>query len=459
MVVSDDFLLSFFHEATSALMENLDIRAAVNSGNSNSNNSDSRSSESSYFSLADCRRYILDRQREVLTTQILRQHHEDATVTSNSMMVHSTRRTTFTQAQERLGRLPAEPNLSPKLKLAMDDMNEAARLALCKLVLYSEESFACTSKSRSSTAIASSGSDSKRDLQCRGSLERNKLLEYFALCQTALRLHCVKKFMAEGGALFDDLPSTMTVPRSERERISMMFPQSRLEHVQRQLAKSMGWDPDFVTQELQRIFVQKDDTIDFVHDQEVNIVFQQLVGQMEAAIRTASLQMSQHQTTSSSAMANTAMLAPSLSDGSTRVVSVRYTEFEITPDGTEYRGVAPERQSTVDTQLSEDEQKRQIRLASEATLLQQEILGELLDMGEDDRRGRLEEAAKVSEDFMNRVMALPPGRERIDFLMSVDLTTSKQLAMHKLWSSMLQSNGGQPPIRSTTDQIEIPMPP
>ena len=89
------------------------------------------------------------------------------------------------------------------------------------------------------------------------------------------------------------------------------------------------------------------------------------------------------------------------------------------------------------------------RLASEAALLQQTILGELLTLEEDERNLKLKEAAEVSREFMEEVMALPTGQERIDFLRGVDPTTSRQLAMHKLWAGMLQANGGQPPKMAT----------
>ena len=81
-------------------------------------------------------------------------------------------------------------------------------------------------------------------------------------------------------------------------------------------------------------------------------------------------------------------------------------------------------------QQSEEEQKNQLRLASQAAVLQQEILGELLSLPEHERNNKLEEAEHVSQDFMQQVQTLPPGPERIEFLRSVDAPTSRLLAMH-----------------------------
>ena len=66
-------------------------------------------------------------------------------------------------------------------------------------------------------------------------------------------------------------------------------------------------------------------------------------------------------------------------------------------------------------------------------------------MEESQRAHTLNEAAKASQKFMEDVMALPVGQERIDFLRSVDPTTSRKLAVHKIRNGILQANGGKPP--------------
>jgi hypothetical protein len=242
--------------------------------------------------------------------------------------------------------------------------------------------------------------------------------------------------MSEGGPLFEGLS---TSPTNLVDKSDLLFPQTRLEYVQQLLAKSMGWDPVFLTEELRRVFVQQDDSSALVHDKQVNSIFQNLVQEMQLAIGTASLQMKQHQ--------EVQMLSDLQKGGNTRVVSVQYSEFEISPDGkkTAIGSSSAPAVSVMESQVSEEEQKRQIRLASEAAVLQQEILGELLSLPEHERNNKLEEAEQASQEFMKKVVALPPGQERIDFLRSVDPHTSRRLAMHKLWKGMLEVNGGKPP--------------
>jgi hypothetical protein len=300
----------------------------------------------------------------------------------------------------------------------METMNENARLALCRLVLYSE----CDADSK----------DNKRNnLQDEGSLDRSRLLEFIGLCQTAVKLECVKKHLEDGSKLFDDLPSP-----PEEELTAMKFPQTRLEKVQRLISKAVGWDPDFTTQEIRRIFFEPNST-EYSNDKEIMLLFQQLVAQMNTAVTYASLKATEQQ------------FSDMDQGGVTRVVSVNYSEVTLNQDhlgeGGTGRNVNAPRKESIDPSLTEEEQKRQIRLASEAARLQQELLEKLMNMPGNERNLKLEEAKSASDDFLKQVMALPAGRERITFLQSVDPHTQQLLAMHKLWTGMLAANGGKTP--------------
>jgi len=298
-------------------------------------------------------------------------------------------------------------------------------------------------------------SSSRRKLQDEGHLDRNKLMEYFGLCQASLKLECVVKFMAgETTSLFErksnDNNNNNNDYKTAATVTTIMFPQSRHEYVQQLLAKSMGWDPDFVTSELRQIFVEKnknsvdDDDDDEYYNKEVVLLFQQLVEQIMDAVRLASLRINKSQQDSK-------LLNDLDKGGNTRVVSVQYSEFEISSDGTKKKSKtnAPEQISQEeridDDSITEEEKKRQLRLASEAAMLQQTILGKLYNMDEHQRNNELKEAEEVSNEFMKQVMELSPGQERIDFLRRVDPVTSTQLAIHKLWNGVLKANGGKPP--------------
>jgi len=440
MNVPDNLLLAFFRETTTRLLE-IDPEIATRS----TENSDRDSNGPSHFTLADCRRCVLDQQILVLkevTQQFQEQQRQENSDSGSSGVVpeYSTSTSTSTsnisptQVQERLGTLKDEPNLSSELKVAMEDMNDAARVSVCKLVLYIEE------------VLNNNNNNTSRNLQDEGRLERTQLMEYFGLCQSSLKVPCVANFinMTSNTLTFrneqddqEEEPSSET-PSSAG---SMLFPQSRFEYVQRLLAKGMGWDPVFVTLELRTILVDKPETVDYeYYDSAFMAVFQQLVEQTTIAMKNATLQVRSKQ--------DAELLNDLGKGGNTRVVSVQYSEFEVDQFGTKIDSKTNAPQKSIDerqTPPSEEEQKRQLRLASEAAILQQTILGELFATNEDERNHTLKEAAETSRKVMEDAMALPTIPERIEFLRSVDARTSKQLAIHKLWSGMLQANGGKPP--------------
>ncbi len=408
MSVPDDLLLAFFRETSSRLVE-MDPEAVLATATESSDGD-------SPLDLSDCRRCVLDQQRIALRE-----------VTSKFQQDHNDDSLSVDKVQERLGGLQTEPNLSQELKLAMEDMNDAARIGLCKLALYNEEKLHSESQSKPSSRI----------LQQEGRLDRTKLMEYFVLCKSALKLQCVLDFMSlkqKGDWVFESNDKT-----ESGKAPSMVFPQSRLEYVQRLLAKGMGWNPTFVTAELKKIFVERSGDVDYsYYDNDVTVLFQKLVEQMQVAIRTSMSEIQSKQ--------DTDLLNDLSKGGNTRVVSVQYSEFEVDQHGNkiEDKNNAPEQIGDERQQISEEDKKRQLRMASEAAVLQQTILGELLSMDEGQRNHTLQEAAQVSNDFMQELMALPM-QERVNFLRSVDPETSRKLAMHKLWEGMLQTNGGKPP--------------
>jgi len=77
--------------------------------------------------------------------------------------------------------------------------------------------------------------------------------------------------------------------------------------------------------------------------------------------------------------------------------------------------------------------------------MQQEILGQLLSMDEQDRDANLQAAKEAHDAFLQGALELPMGPERVEYLRSVDPNTQRLLVMHKLWSSFLADNGGVAP--------------
>jgi hypothetical protein len=293
----------------------------------------------------------------------------------------------------------------PSLSDLAQELNEVARLTYARLVLMS----GCLQESQQTLK-------EKMSLKASGSIERKALMDLFALCQTAVRLPMVQEHLVKGGALFEGVVQA-PVP---------IIPQKRLERVQCMFLVALGYDPDFGTEEIKRIFLSQD-TNEFAGDTELTDTFSSTVSTMHVAITNANIEASK----------------TNFSDldkgGTTRVVAVEYSEKVLDSSG---KVVDPTPSGQSMEEHTEEQQRQQLHVASQAAAMQQEILGELLAMSESDRKKCLSDAERASKDFMIRVMAKPPGPERIEILQSIDAPTQRLMVMHKLWEA---NNRGKSP--------------
>jgi hypothetical protein len=146
----------------------------------------------------------------------------------------------------------------------------------------------------------------------------------------------------------------------------------------------------------------------------------------------------------------------SLSDhdqgGFTRVVSVSYSEKLIdSTTGAEISenegDVAGESTMPLPPSPQRMDNGKETRgaMAHQTARLQQEILGELLTMSEEDREARLEQARHLEADVLRQVAQLDDPADRVTYLRDLDDKTHRLLLMGKIWASMLQKHGGMPP--------------
>ena len=116
-------------------------------------------------------------------------------------------------------------------------------------------------------------------------MARKHLMELFALCQAAVKLPCVQNHVAKGTPLFAILNDNDSLPANNTQSTA---PQERLQHVQRLFLMELGYDADFGTQEIQRIFVeQQSETMS--NDPELFQTFMDTVAAMNATISQACL--------------------------------------------------------------------------------------------------------------------------------------------------------------------------
>ncbi|GKY91978.1 hypothetical protein MPSEU_000169400 [Mayamaea pseudoterrestris] len=340
---------------------------------------------------------------------------------------------TTSQVQAHLQKLGTREELLPlPVKTVMDKMNEAARLAFARLVLHSECSW----------EVQSYAARKQRSLKSSGSMSRSDLVEFIGLCNVAVRLPNVQSHLSSGAPLFADLHETLPAP---------FFPQERLERIQQMFLRAIGYDADFGAAEIKRLLEASS------NDEELTRLLANMGATLSAAIQNATME----------------SMKSSLNDhdqgGSTRVVNVEYSEQII--DAASGQVIATSTLTTSNDNLAvnvpssehirEDSQKgnaaeqaSQWDMAKQASKLHQEILGELLSMGPEEREIKLAQAKHASQLVMQQLQALSPGAERVQFLQGIDMSTQRLLVMEKLWESMLQANGGEPPTIHRQHDVE-----
>jgi hypothetical protein len=390
--------------------------------------------------LSDLRMVILTQQKQCLE-HIVDVYNDDKESPTSPLTVQI--------MQHALKDLPSkkeQQELDPTVQKAMDEMDDGARLSFTRLVLLSE----CLKEH------ADVIDQSLSLLKTSGSMQRSDILEFCGLCNAAIRLSNVQKHLQSGAPLFED-NNTLQEEGSSK----IFFPQKRLEMIQRMFLKATGYDPDHGTAEIQRIFFSAhngssgntDNTAEFSVDPELMEVFTNMASAMNVALTNATIQ----------ATHNT-FFSDQDQGGVTRVVAVNYSE-KIIDQATGQEVAASEDivnsssdaaplTQTMDTEDKpkspsqeqlEAQQRAELRVAREAATLQQEILGELLNMRDEERDAKLKLAKQEADKFIQQAMLIPPGPERVSFLRSVDSETQKLMAMHKLWGNMLAANGGKPP--------------
>jgi hypothetical protein len=358
---------------------------------------------------------------------------------------------TVEQAQRILRSLCTDGCASAQVRLAVREMNGAARHAFCRLALYSEcllevanSSSNCRSCPRHDARHCSSSDDADRGrpapLRRVGRMERENLLEFIGLCEVAVRLDEVQRYLGAGnssgsnGRLFSDVPLPEATPLA-----NSILPQDRLEFVQRLLLRAIGYDPSHGHGEIRRIFFEDTHrSNEFSSDAELMDRFAKMSASMDAALTQATLRATLDAFGASSDVTF-------VSSGSTKMSGEDDRREVLSKE------VAIDQRSSRNTALVSPPHDKHVP-PLELSQLHQEILGELLTMDEEERTAQLEEARKAEQGRLSRVpRALKEDEDRGSNL-AAPMTdfdehdkTHRLLLTGRVWSTMLQQNGGQPP--------------
>ena len=171
---------------------------------------------------------LLQIQGECLEAAVARHNSEVATGgQQGNEPSESVQPLTLEQAQVDLRSLCTDGVASPQVRMAVQEMNDAARHAYCRLALYSEclleasdGADSCRSCSRhESRHCSTDDADRGRPapLQRVGRMDRDDILEFIGLCEVAVRLIDVQRYLGAGnssgssGRLF---PDVVPLPRA-----------------------------------------------------------------------------------------------------------------------------------------------------------------------------------------------------------------------------------------------------
>jgi hypothetical protein len=76
-------------------------------------------------------------------------------------------------------------------------------------------------------------------------------------------------------------------------------------------------------------------------------------------------------------------------------------------------------------------------LVQKAKLLQQEILGEILSMREEEREMKLMKVNEIEQNVMDHISTLEQPHDRILYMTHLDADTQRCMAMKKIWDTLL----------------------
>jgi hypothetical protein len=355
-----------------------------------------------------------------------------------------------------------------KLKKAMKEMNDTARMAFCKSILASEYFWYQQQKKlqeqqeqeqqhgqqeqeddnsgNAEMAMMIDYNKVKRNLYSNNGdgshhgMVRQTILEFCGLCTTAIKIPQVITYIQTGKMSFfndDKIVDNDSEANNDNNDVndkkdtnvdSTTSPQQRISHLQQMILCALDYEPSYGAQEIQKRMVLAMNTSSNGDDdanKELKEAFATFSFTIQETTKEAmNINLKQHSTT----------LSDKKEGGVTRVVAVNYSEREIRNDGhlSSGNGEAPLNQRM--EEQDEETQREQLQMAQKAAQLQKSILDELLGMHEEQRKVCLLDAKNAHEGFLKEAMALPAS-DRVVFMQNISTELQKKLLMYKLWES------------------------
>lgn len=404
-------LLNFLKETISSLnkVPNLSIDSTTTSPNATPQR----------VSITQHRQTLLEIQMEILS-DLVEKHNQtnDVTVTLEEAQAELKQMGTTASSSEQEG--------SNDLQQLMEEMNEAARTALVKLILKSEWELSEETEPNNDISTSSLLGQNEGD-----SLKSSDIKAFCALCIKAISLPEVIQYLEYGGdaLLFSTPNHDEDGSESNSNLKNPLEIQNRMTKLQHMLYQGVGYDPEFAIAEITSILTQNP-----VTPEEIDIfeTITDCISTMRVAFEKVTLSNDNE------------LLSDENEGGCTRVVSVKFSEKEVDPTTFSSSDAAASGPPRMEEHV-EETQKQNLEMARQAASLQQGILEDLLSMEENERTKIVQEAKQVHNSFMAKALEIPIGPERVQFLQSLTGEKQRLLVIYKLWENILAQNGGKPP--------------
>jgi hypothetical protein len=283
-----------------------------------------------------------------------------------------------------------DDKLHENLVEAMENTNKVAREAFARSVLFLE--------------MRGDTDSNHRHLHTSKDLDRSSLIEYCGLAITAVSLPEVQAFLLDGTRIIEDFNCDVFSTTEER-----------LLYIQRQLWTALGWDRETASDQIKLLIEGKGDLND---DKDLMETVMKYVSSMTVAATNASM--------------GSNMAEYSKSDGTTRVVSVSYTEKVVTSDTIQSLSAPTSNSMKEHTNEQQAfEQHQQLQVAK----MRQQIHDEFHSQSAEEQRKTLDQATQAQENFMQQILNTPAGPERVLLMKNIDIETQKLLIIHKMCAS------------------------
>lgn len=317
-----------------------------------------------------------------------------------------------------------------KLLSDMAEMNEAARLAFARSVLWAETEWEKKILSNNQRGLIDGEIARKlcTSNDGKGFMEKSTLVQFCGLMSSALRLEEVITYLRKGGTIFS---KEGKVDDSNDSKMKSS-PHNRITQIQNAMIRSIGYSSSFGLSEIRRMIALMSDGQEKSSNNEDKEVYR-VVENFLLTMRDASTK----------ALHEPDLPNSDLSDkkegGVTSVIGVKYSEKIMTPDG---RITSLEQDGTESAEMehqSDARQRQALKVAKQTADIQHNVLKELLNMSEKERTDTLDKAKIINDNFLREAQQIASRTERIRFIQNVDEEKQKALIMHKVWEQMMSN--------------------